>query len=133
VNAARSEIRSWVRNALTSVFTTALDFGVLTGLVELFHVGYVIATFCGTVVGAVSNFTINRQWSYDASAGRAHIQLVRFLPVQAGSSGLQTLGVWLFTDKANVQYMVSKLVVATLVYLVWNYPMNRFFVFRKSA
>jgi putative flippase GtrA len=133
VNPARSEIRSWVRNALASVFTTALDFGVLTGLVELFHVSYVIATFSGTVVGAVSNFTINRKWSYDASDGHAHVQLVRFLPVQAGSSGLQTLGVWLFTDKANVQYMVSKLLVATLVYLVWNYPMNRFFVFRKSA
>jgi putative flippase GtrA len=130
---ASGEIRSWIRNALTSVFTTALDFGVLTGLVELFHVSYVISTFSGTVVGAVSNFTINRKWSYEATDGQAHLQLVRFLPVQAGSSGLQTLGVWLVTDQAHVQYMISKLVVATLVYLVWNYPMNRWFVFRKSV
>jgi putative flippase GtrA len=133
VKIARGELRSWLRNALTSVFTTALDFGVLTGLVELFHVSYVISTFSGTVVGAVSNFTINRSWSYEASDGHARVQLVRFLPVQAGSSGLQTLGVWLFTEKAHVQYMVSKLVVATIVYLIWNYPMNRWFVFRKSA
>jgi putative flippase GtrA len=122
--------RSFVRNTLTSVFTTALDFSVLTGLVELFHLNYVIATFCGTVAGAVSNFLINRQWSYQATHTQPSIQLVRFLPVQAGSSGLQTLGVWLFTAKAGLPYLGSKLVVSVLVYIGWNYPMNRWFVFR---
>jgi putative flippase GtrA len=125
--------KSLVRNTLTSVFTTALDFGVLTGLVELFHVNYVFATFCGTVVGALSNFFINRHWSFEATGARVHGQLARFVPVQAGSSGLQTLGVWLFTDKAHVQYMASKLIVAVLVYLMWNYPMNRWVVFRTKA
>jgi putative flippase GtrA len=121
----------FVRNTLVSIFTTALDFGVLSGLVELAHVNYVVATFCGTVVGAMSNFFINRHWSYEVGHLGAHWQLVRFLPVQAGSSGLQTFGVWAFTDLGHLQYLVSKAITAVAVYLVWNYPMNRFFVFRK--
>lgn len=130
-------MKTLVRNTITSLFTTALDFGVLLLLVEVFHVYYVIATFCGTVAGATSNFLINRVWSFEAtnrtSHGHARWQLVRFLPVQAGSSGLQTLGVWGFTERAHLPYLGSKLVVAVLVYILWNYPMNRWFVFRKFS
>lgn len=124
---------SLVRNTIVSIFTTALDFGVLAALVELLHANYVFATFCGTVVGALSNFFLNRHWSFEATHITPQTQLVRFVPVQAGSSGLQTLGVWLFTDRAHLPYLASKLVVAVLVYLFWNYPMNRWFIFRKSV
>ena len=122
---------AFARNTLTSVFTTALDFAALTGLVELAGVNYVIATFVGTVIGATSNFLINRAWSFKAAAhAPLHHQALRMLPVQVGSSGLQTLGVWLFTRFAGLPYVASKLVVAVLVYLGWNYPLNRYFVFR---
>ncbi len=126
-------MKAFVRNTLVSVFTTALDFFVLITLVELFGVNYVFATFCGTVAGAISNFLINRHWSYEATHGAAHWQLVRFLPVQVGSSALHTVGVWMFTALVHLPYLGSKLVTATLVYLVWNYPMNRYFVFPKST
>lgn len=130
-------MKSFVRNTITSIFTTALDFGVLATLVEVFHVHYVVATFFGTVVGALSNFLINRHWSFEAtnpaSHGGAHWQLARFLPVQAGSSALQTVGVWAFTARVHLPYMASKLVVAALVYLFWNYPMNKWFVFKKPS
>src|SRR5690242_20130558 len=124
-------MKSFARNSITSVFTTALDFGVLTGLVEIFHVNYVLAVFLGTVAGATSNFLINRYWSFEATHSTPHWQLVRFLPVQAGSSGFQTLGVWLVTEHTRLTYYGSKMVVAVAVYLCWNYPMNRWFVFRK--
>jgi putative flippase GtrA len=124
-------VNAFARNTLTSVFTTALDFGALTGLVELFGVNYVVATFVGTVIGATSNFLINRAWSFAATShAPIHHQALRMLPVQVGSSGLQTLGVWLFTRFAGLPYMASKLVVSVLVYLGWNYPLNRYFVFR---
>jgi putative flippase GtrA len=123
---------SFGRSILTSIFTTALDFGTLTGLVELFGVNYVVATFLGTVVGFLANFTINRVWAFAATASPMHWQFVRVLPVQGGSTGLQTLGVWLFTRFVGFQYMASKIVVSALVYLGWNYPMNRFWVFRRK-
>ena len=125
------EMKRFTRNTLVSIFTTGVDFGVLTALVELANVHYVVAVFCGTVAGALSNFFINRHWSYEVGHLGAHWQLVRFLPVQAGSSALQTSGVWALTDLAHIEYLASKTIVAIAVYLVWNYPMNRFFVFRQ--
>jgi putative flippase GtrA len=125
-------MKSLTRSAATSIFTTSLDLGTLTVLVELFHLNYVIATFFGTVVGSLSNFLINRHWAFEARAGAAHWQLFRFLPVQAGSSALHTLGVWLITEHTRLKYFGSKVVVSVIVYLIWNYPMNRFFVFPRS-
>ena len=46
--------RTLPRSIVTSLITTALDFGVLTGAVELLHVHYVLATWLGTVVGSLA-------------------------------------------------------------------------------
>jgi putative flippase GtrA len=121
------------RSTLTSLFTTALDFGTLTGLVELAGVDYVLATWLGTVVGSLSNFTINRLWAFDAKDRPPAGQFLRFLVVQAVASLLHTLGVWSFTRFFELPYQVSKIVISALVYLAWNYPMNRWFVFRRWA
>jgi putative flippase GtrA len=121
------------RSTITSLFTTALDFGTLTGLVELAGVDYVLATWIGTVGGSLSNFTINRLWAFDAKDRPPTGQFLRFLVVQAIASVLHTLGVWSFTRFLGLPYQASKIVISALVYLAWNYPMNRWFVFRRWA
>jgi putative flippase GtrA len=126
-------MKSFTRSVVTSIFSTAVDFATLTGLVELAHVDYVLATFLGTIVGFLTNFTINRYWAFDAAEGHLGWQFVRVLPVQAGSTGLQTLGVWVFDHFIGFRYWVAKIIVSVLVYLGWNYPMNRFWVFRTQA
>src|ERR1700690_3426559 len=104
----------FLRSAATSVLTTALDFAVLIGSVELLHVNYVLATLFGTIVGALSNFTINKHWAFKGSSIPLPSQLARFVLVQAGASGLQTLGVWLLTRFLKIPYQASKLIVAVL-------------------
>jgi putative flippase GtrA len=125
----RTELATFARSVLTSLLTTALDFGTLVGLTELAGVNYVLATWIGTVVGALANFTINKMWAFDAGDMPAMPAMGRFLGVQAGASGLHTAGVWVLTRFARLPYPVSKLVIAAVVYLSWNYPLNRWFVF----
>jgi putative flippase GtrA len=122
----------FVRSGLTSLLTTAFDFAVLTGCVELLHVNYVLATWLGTVVGSLSNFTINKHWAFKGSAVPLPHQLGRFVLVQAGSSGWNTLGVWLLTRYGGLQYQISKVIIAAVVAVAWNYPMNRVFVFARK-
>jgi len=128
----RSEVILFSRSVLTSLLTTALDFGTLIGLTELCGVNYVLATWIGTIVGSLSNFTINKVWAFYAHDMPAMPAVARFVLVQAGASGLHTAGVWVMTKFFRFPYPVSKLVVAATVYLVWNYPLNRHFVFRRA-
>jgi putative flippase GtrA len=124
----------FVRSTLTSLLTTVFDFAVLTGCVELLHVNYVLATWLGTVVGSLSNFAINKHWAFKGSVVPLPHQLGRFVLVQAGSSAWNTLGVWLLTRYGGLQYQISKVIIAAVVAVAWNYPMNRVFVFaRKDA
>src|SRR3954451_5596520 len=127
----RAELATFSRSLLTSLLTTALDFGTLIGLTELAGVNYVLATWIGTIVGALANFTINKAWAFRARDMPAVPAVARFLGVQAGSSGLHTAGVWILTRFGRLPYPVSKLVIAAVVYLTWNYPLNRWFVFRQ--
>jgi putative flippase GtrA len=117
------------RSVATSLFTTALDFGTLVGLTELVGINYVAATWVGTVVGSLSNFGLNKVWAFSAREAPAVPAFGRFAVVQAGASALHTVGVWALTRFGRLPYPVSKLVVATAVYLGWNYPLNRWFVF----
>jgi putative flippase GtrA len=121
----------FIRSALTSLLTTVFDFAVLTGCVELLHVNYVLATWLGTVVGSLSNFAINKHWAFHGSPLALRNQLVRFVLVQAGASALHTLGVWLLTRFGGLPYLGSKTVIAALVAMAWNYPLNRRFVFSQ--
>lgn len=123
----------FIRSGLTSLLTTVFDFAVLTGCVELLHVNYVLATWLGTVVGSLSNFTINKHWAFKGSEVPLPHQLGRFVLVQAGSSAWNTLGVWLLTRYGGLQYQISKLIVAAVVAVAWNYPMNRLLVFARQT
>jgi putative flippase GtrA len=125
--------RTLPRSIITSLITTALDFGVLTASVEIFHIHYVFATWLGTVVGSLSNFAINKNWAFRGSPLSLRHQLLRFVLVQSGSSGWQTLGVWLLTRFGGLPYLVSKTIIAAVVALGWNYPMNRAFVFSRHT
>ena len=122
----------FIRSALTSLLTTVFDFAVLTGCVELLHVNYVLATWFGTVVGSLSNFTINKHWAFKGSIVPLPHQLGRFVLVQLGSSGWNTLGVWLLTRYGGLPYQISKLIAAAVVAVAWNYPMNRVLVFARK-
>ena len=53
--------------------------------------------------------------------------------VQAGASGLHTAGVWALTQYLRLPYPISKLVVVAAVFLGWNYPLNRWFVFHRRT
>jgi putative flippase GtrA len=123
---------SFPRSVLTSIATTSLDFIVLAGLVELAGVNYVLATALGSLVGSTSNFLINRRWAFRARDGHLGHQAARYVAAQLGSASLHTSGVWLLTRFGGVRYLVAKVVVATLAYLVWNYPVNRYWVFRRG-
>jgi putative flippase GtrA len=121
------------RSVLTSLLTTAMDLMTLTGLVELAGMNYVLATWLGTVVGSLSNFTINRVWTFDARDRPPAGQFARFVVAQVAASFLHAGGVWALTRFLGLQYQISKIVISVLVYLGWNYPMNRWFVFRRGA
>jgi putative flippase GtrA len=125
-----SFLQQFSRSQVTSFIATIFDYGVLFGLTELAHVYYVIAVACGALSGAISNFFLNRHWSFQATHADVHRQGMKYALVSAGSLCLNTGGVYLVTEHLHVHYAISVIIVSLLVGFLFNFPLQRGFVFR---
>jgi putative flippase GtrA len=118
------------RYAVTSALATATDFA-LAGSLHLLGLGAAGATFFGCVGGGAIAFWLARGWTFRAGAGRAWPQVGRFLLVWATSALLNSGGVAALLHGVS-SFPLAWAAVRASVYLGWNYPLSRWFVFSAS-
>ncbi len=115
-----------------AVTATAVDFGSMITLVEVFHLSPVIATVVGASLGAVTNFLLGRMWVFRQVSEHWAAQGWRYAVVSGTSAGLNAAGEHLIHDVVHVEYVVARVAVSAAVGLLWNFPMQRRFVFPRS-
>lgn len=111
---------------------TGADFLVMIACVELLHLPPVFGTAVGGAVGAVTNFWLGRHWTYHAENVDIGRQVLRYFVVALMSLGLNIVGEYLFVNRLGVHYVLGRVITAVIVSNAWNYPMQRFFVFRHK-
>ena len=124
--------KTFSRSQLAALVATLVDFGTLTLWVEMFHQFYAYGVAVGAAMGAVTNFMINRYWSFEAHDHPIAGQAVRYALVSTGSLVLNTFGVYLVTERFGLHYMLSKLSIAVMIGIFYNYPMHRYFVYEST-
>lgn len=122
---------TFLKSQISASIATAIDFFMLFILVELFSVWYVLAAAIAAACGAVTNFLLGRHWTFLSKDDKWHHQAQRYTMVATGSMGLNTLGIYLFTDGFGMHYMLSKTIVALIVAVAFNYPLQHNYVFKK--
>lgn len=121
---------SWLRSQGVAMTATATDFLVTIGLKELAGLWYVASNATGALCGAVVSFLLLRNWAFQRTTTKWHGQALRYVIASGMSLLLNTGGVWLLTELFDIQYVVSKTMVAVLMGLTVNYWMFRHFVFK---
>jgi putative flippase GtrA len=77
-------------------------------------------------------FSVNKYWAFDARrVGHLGHQSVKAVVVFLGSLGLNTALPSLCFYKLHIPSVAAFLVSQALVYVGWNYPLQRFWVFRR--
>jgi putative flippase GtrA len=114
------------------VAATAVDFAVMIALVERLGVSPVAGTVVGASLGAITNFSLGRAWVFRRHSGHWAAQGARYAVVAAASAGWNALGEHLVHDVAGMQYVAARVLVSIVVSLLWNFPMQRRFVFREG-
>jgi len=115
------------RYAATSALATATDFALASCLHAL-SASAAVATFFGCVAGGGVAFALSRRWTFQAGSARALPQLLRFLFVWATSALLNSAGVPALLPWVG-GFTTAWVLVRAAVYLSWNYPLSRWFVF----
>ncbi len=120
------------RHQLGAAIAGAADFGAMIFCVEILRRSPVTGTVVGATVGAVTNFSLGRAWIFRAASAHPVGQAVRYAAVSVASAAWNALGEHLLHDVARVQYVLARAVVAIAVSLLWNFPVQRRFVFREE-
>ncbi len=121
---------SWLRSQGVAITATSTDFLVTIFLKEVAGVWYVASNALGAFCGAVVSFLLLRNWAFKRHDEHWHGQAVRYIIASGMSLLLNTGGVWLLTELLDIQYIVSKMIVAVLMGLTVNYWMFKYFVFK---
>jgi len=128
-----------LRFALVGGANTAIDFGILFGLV-FFGVDKLVANFFSTGTAFVFSFFVNRSFTFKSVGGNTKKQFGLFLVITLfGLWVIQPVlisGVaWLLAGASlsdGVVLLIGKL-VATVATLIWNYILYGRYVFRKDV
>ncbi len=122
---------SLLRYNLSAGTATATDFSTLLFCKEILGINPILGTFIGAIAGATVAFILGRNWTFLNREGKISTQTVRFLLVVSGSILLNTFGEYIFTEVIEVgHYMLARVITAVIVGISYNFPLQRYFVFR---
>jgi putative flippase GtrA len=117
-----------------------VDFGTLTLLKELFQTPTLIANTISFTMAVISNFTLNRHWTYpDSREKKLSAQLGQFVVVSIVGLVINNTLLWLLEAPFDLLletvgilvgkgYIPAK-IIATIVVLFWNFFVNRYWTY----
>lgn len=124
----------FLKAQLSALIGGITDYAVMIALTEIFHVHYTVSICIGGAVGAIVNFSINRNWTFDsnnAKEGKINTQIIKFITMVSGSIFLKSAGTYLVTTGIKIDYKISRILVDLIVSLGFNYTLQKYWVFKK--
>jgi putative flippase GtrA len=124
-----SHIRTMFRSSIASIAALLIELG-LVQLCDWLKVEPAISYAGVQLIGTLLTFAGNKYWAFEASAtGRGMIEGTRAAIVFGGSfvfnTALSSLGSYVLHLPPVLAFLGSQAVV----WLCWNFPMNRWWVF----
>lgn len=128
----RRELWTFCKAQMTAQMATLVDFSVTVLLAEAAGVYYVLASFLGALSGGVVNCMMNYRWVFQPKGMKKKNVAAKYMMVWGGSIALNTMGTFALTEVSGQYFLYSKAVVAVLVAVLWNYQLQRLFVYRDT-
>lgn len=126
----RRELWMFCKAQMSAQLATLIDFTVSLLLAALFGMWYVAASFFGALSGGIFNCALNYRWVFHAVGLKKRAVALKYMLVWTGSILLNTGGTYLLTEASGQYFIFAKIVVSVAVALLWNYQMQRNFVYR---
>lgn len=103
----------------------ATDFGLMIIFHEFFHFHYLIAATVGFCVGLAVVYILSNRYVFGQSKlSSKSAEFGLFTLIGVVGLGILTALMWLLTDVAHLNYLVSK-ILATIVVYTWNFFARR--------
>jgi putative flippase GtrA len=105
-----------------------VDFGVTYLLKEKLRLHKYIANSIGFVMATISNYLLNRYWTFNTGQSAQFSQFGKFFGIAIIGLALNNLLIYVFNDKLKLNFYVSKAFAIAIV-SVWNFFGNYLYTF----
>lgn len=131
-DAPPGHLRALTKASLSSLVATASEFALLPLLVHVLHFAAWAGFAAVQLVANAISFTLYKYWAFEAAHhGSLQRQYLKQLIIFAGSLGLNTVLPSLLHYRLHLEEVLSFAISQIAVYLFWNYPGNRYWVFKR--
>jgi putative flippase GtrA len=118
-----------VRFGIVGGIGFVVNLAVYTLCVHAIGIDYHLAAVLAWLIAVLNNFALNRHWTFDARAGRAHFQALRFLIVSLLALGVSLLLLTLFVDVFGLAKVPAQ-ALAVAASMPLNFVGNKLWSFR---
>lgn len=120
---------SFLKSQTVSLLATTVDFTITILLKDIFGIEYLAAHAVGLISGGFTQFTLNRKWTF--KQGNANVKMItRFLLVWMSNFVLSTSIVYCLTHFFQWDFLVSKVITATVLAVSINFFLQKEYVFK---
>ena len=116
---------------VASLSASFSDFLITILLVSL-NFDHLFSSITGNVFGGLINFLICRRWVFEARNDSVALQSKRYLLVWIGNLLVNAFGLYLFINVLKVPYITAKIITSIVVGFVYNYPIQKRYVFKTT-
>jgi putative flippase GtrA len=127
----KQTVRQFIIFSMMGAIGTGGHYLVLVLLVELFNQSASISTTAGFIVGAFINYILNYHITFKSIKPHREA-LVKFLLIAAIGAIINTMIMYFGTNILHYHYFLIQ-IIATLLVLIWNFTVNKIWVFSTST
>jgi putative flippase GtrA len=115
-----------LRYGCVVVIAAPIDLGGYIILKSDFHIYYILAATISFTVSLIVNYILSIKWVWVNHSGRQrHIDATIFAVIGLVGLGITDLVIWIFTNFAHFNYIVSKLIAFMIVFF-WSFGARRY-------
>lgn len=122
---------AFIKAQLSSLVSTVVDFLITHLFTEVFGLWYLFSSAMGTVTGGLLNFSLGRYWTFKAYGESKVVQAQKYIVIWVASLCLNVAGVFFLTEVLTFHYLLSKVIVAIMVGVCFNFYFQKSFVFKN--
>lgn len=111
----------FIRYFFVGGVAAVINIGLLFVFTEICNINYVISNIIAFIFGLVVNYCLSKKlvFTNDNSINKV-FEFIIYAVIGVLGLGIDTLMLWIFTDKFKIYYMLSK-IISTIITFVWNF------------
>ena len=106
-----------------------VDFGITYLFKEIIKINKYVSNAIGFICAATSNYILNRIWTFESENADVASEYGKFMLVSVIGLGINSLTLYLLTDKLKWNFYLSK-IFAIGAATLWNFFANLLFTFK---